>query len=121
MDSQKGPKENNKKQEPVKPAVTVVKETKAAYDANQVRDMKRDLLNLQKKLSRLEDDLNKNNSNKQQIEIDLGKPEIYSNQVKFAETEKAYQTVLKTITDLDKQYEKLFEEVMEKEDALKGL
>ena len=121
MDSQKGPKENSKKQEPVKPVVTEVKETKSNYDANQVRDMKRDLLNLQKKLSRMEDDLNKNNSNKQQIEIDLGNPDIYSNQAKFAETEKAYQAVLKTIADLDKQYEKLFEEVMEKEEALKGL
>ena len=121
MDSQKSPKESNKKQEPIKPIITEVKETKVEYDANKVRDMKRDLLNLQKKLSRLEDDLNKNNSNKQQIEIDLGNPDIYSNHVKFAETEKAYQAVLKTITDLDKQYEKLFEEVMEKEESLKGL
>ncbi len=121
MDSQKGPKDNSKKQEPVKPVITEVKESKSTYDANQVRDMKRDLLNLQKKLSRMEDDLNKNNSNKQQLEIDLGNPDIYSNQTKFADTEKAYQAVLKTIADLDKQYEKLFEEVIEMEEELKGL
>ena len=121
MESQKAPKDNSKKEKEAVKQVVEIKETKKNFDANQVRDMKRDFLNLQKKVARMEDELNSNKVKKQQLEIDLGSHEIYSNPTKFAETEKTYSAVLKTIADLDKQYEKLFEELMEKEEALSGL
>jgi len=123
MESQKPSKSKdnvNKKTEEVKPVVEKVV-VNSKYSANEIRDMKRDFLNLQKKIKKIEDELKDSNIKKQQIELEMASQEIFSNKVKFAEAEKAYQNMLYHISRLDKQYEKLFEEVIEKEEELKGL
>ena len=123
MENQKPSKSKDnasKKAEDVKPVVEKV-EVNSKYSVNEIRDMKRDFLNLQKKIKKIEDELKDSNIKKQQIELEMASQEIFSNKVKFAEAEKAYQNMLYHISRLDKQYEKLFEEVIEKEEELKGL
>ena len=53
------------------------------------------------------------NSKKTQIENDLGNPEIYSDKTKFVALETAYNTVKNELTIANKQYEEIFEKIME--------
>ena len=123
MESQKpSAKDNsNKKTEEAKPVVAEKKKADPGFSLNEIREMKREFLNLQKKVKKIEDELADSNQKKQLLETELANHEIFTNKEKFAEAEKAYQNMLYHISRLDKQYEKLFEEVIEKEEALKGL
>lgn len=122
MESQKPSKDNsNKKNEIAKAVVVEKKKVDPAFSVNEIREMKREFLNLQKKVKKIEDELADSNQKKQLLESELANHEIFTNKEKFAEAEKAYQNMLYHISRLDKQYEKLFEEVIEKEEALKGL
>ena len=123
MESQKpSAKDNsNKKNEVAKVVVAEKKVADPSLSVNEIREMKREFLNLQKKVKKIEDELADSNQKKQLLESELANHEIFTNKVKFAEAEKAYQNMLYHISRLDKQYEKLFEEVIEKEEALKGL
>ncbi len=108
--------------EETKTAKAPVAEKKAETKPNQqqqsnhaITTLKNELKQLQKKFSKLEDDISVINTKKEQIEADLAKPENYTDHTKFAQLEAAYKTVQQQKAEADKQYEQMFEKIMELE------
>lgn len=79
---------------------------------------KNDLKQLQKKFTKLEEEINAINKQKETIENDLAKPDNYNNASQFALLEASYKKVQLQKVDADKVYEKMFEQIMELEAQL---
>lgn len=79
------------------------------------REEKKELQKLQRQFSRLEDDINKMNAQKSTIELDLGKPENYADVKKFQHLEAEHKNIEQKLSIASKQYEQLFEKIMELE------
>lgn len=91
------------------------KEEKPQQTTHELTTLKNDLKQLQKKFSKLEEEVNTINKKKEQIEADLGKPEIYTNHTEFAKLEAEYKKVTNEKAEADSRYEKMFEQIMELE------
>ena len=70
---------------------------------------------LQKQFSKLEGSLNELNQQKTNIEADLANPEYYADKNKFLELEERYKSVHQKIDTANKEYELLFEKIMQLE------
>ena len=81
----------------------------------QTSNVDKELQKLKRNFEKVEGDLANLNLKKTQIENDLGNPDIYSNRTKFTELETAYKTVKLDIEKANKQYEEMFEKIMEME------
>lgn len=108
------------KPEPVKatqpepaPKPVVVEKTVANLPIN--KEAKKELQRLQKQFSQLEEKIAKANTQKTAIEAALADPMIYSDRNKFLDTEKDYQKVQETLALLNKEYESIFEKILELE------
>ncbi len=99
--------------EPV--AVNNVKEAPAAppKGAPIDKDAQKELQKQQKQFQQLEKELARLNEQKQQLEAKLGDPEIYSDKNKFQQAETAYKQAVKDLERVTKQYEEVFEKLME--------
>jgi ATP-binding cassette subfamily F protein 3 len=94
------------------------KETKALRGpaGNTVdRDLQKELQKHQRKLSSLEADLNKAKVEKQRLENALGDPVNYTDKQKFVSLEADYKKAQQHFESLNKEYETLFEKVLEME------
>ena len=99
---------------PVKETPKPVVEVPVSKPAQPInKELQKELQKNQRKLSQVETDLNKAQEEQKQIELDLANPDTYTNASKFAELEGAYKSVKNRITELNQQYEALFETVME--------
>ncbi|QEC66276.1 ABC-F family ATP-binding cassette domain-containing protein [Panacibacter ginsenosidivorans] len=86
---------------------------KQAISSNNTdRDQKKELQKLQKQFSKLEEDINKLNTTKANIESDLGKPDIYADVKRFHQLETDHKNVMQKIQTAEKEYEQLFEKIM---------
>ena len=104
---------------PVKETPKPVVEVPVSKPAQPInKELQKELQKNQRKLSQVETDLNKAQEEQKQIELDLANPDTYTNASKFAELEGAYKSVKNRITELNQQYEALFETVMELENKL---
>lgn len=104
---------------PVKETPKPVVEVPVSKPAQPInKELQKELQKNQRKLSQVETDLNKAQEEQKQIELDLANPDTYTNASKFAELEGAYKSVKNRITELNQQYESLFETVMELENKL---
>ncbi len=79
-------------------------------------DRKRDLLNLQKQFSKVETQVNQLNSQKTQMEADLGNPVFYTDKQRFQQLEKDYAALKQKLSVAEKEYEEMFEKIMELEE-----
>lgn len=79
------------------------------------RDSKKELQRLQKQFSRLEEDINKMNADKANIELELGKPDVYGDVKKFQQLEKDHKSITQRLQTAEKEYEQMFEKIMEME------
>lgn len=79
------------------------------------KEAKKELQRLQKQFSQLEDRIAKANSQKTAIEAALADPTIYSDRSKFLDTEKDYQKVQENLASLNREYESIFEKILELE------
>ena len=104
-------KENVKKEEP-KPAAV---QEKAVVNAPINRELQKELQKQQRRLSNLEAEISRATSEKARLEQALAAPENYSDKSKFATAESNYKKANQTLQDLNKEYESLFEKVMELE------
>lgn len=110
----------DKQKEEVKEA-TVVKaqpqqtNNKPAVNNNLDRDSKKELQRLQKQFSRLEEDINKMNAAKANLEQELGRPDVYSDMKKFQQLETDHKNIMQKLTAAEKDYEQMFEKIMEME------
>jgi ATP-binding cassette subfamily F protein 3 len=84
------------------------------------RELQKELQRQQKKLVNLEEDINKALQEKTRLEQALGLPESYSDKKKFLLIENDLKKAVSTIEQLNKQYEQLFEKVMELEMQFAG-
>jgi ATP-binding cassette subfamily F protein 3 len=109
-------KEKPKQEAEKKPAVIEKKqEAKPQQSNHELNTLKNDLKQLQKKFSKVEEEVAAINSKKEQIEADLAKPENYTNHTQFAQLEVEYKKVQQQKMEADKKYEQLFEQIMELE------
>ncbi len=80
-------------------------------------DRKRELQDLQKQFSKTESQVNQLNGQKAQIEADLGNPAFYSDKNKFQQLERDYAALKQKLSVATKQYEEMFEKIMELEEG----
>jgi len=82
---------------------------------NANREQQKELQKLQKQFSKVEGSLNELNQQKINIEADLANPEYYADKNKFLELEERYKSVQQKINAANKEYELLFEKIMQLE------
>lgn len=103
------------KPEPVKPVVK--EEAKPAVKENTPvnRELQKELQKEQRRLANLETQISKAKDEETQLENALGDPANYSDRSKFATIESSYKKARSTREQLEKEYEEVFEKVMELE------
>lgn len=112
----------NTKEELAKPEIKVAKlepqttiQKPQNTNAPVHRDLQRELQKQQRRLSNLEVDITKANNEKERLEVAMAQPENFSDRKKFVALEEEYVKANIALTTLNKEYETLFEKVMELE------
>ncbi len=82
------------------------------------KERQKELQKEQRRLSNLENDLNKQKDTLAELEASLGDPANYSDKSKFVAIEAAYKQAKEKLVALEKEYERAFEKVMELETQL---
>lgn len=78
-------------------------------------DQKKELQKIKNKFKQLEEKLSVLNEDKKSLESKLADPEIYGNKDKFLQAESEYNKALNALSETNKEYEKVFEEIMNME------
>ena len=102
-DKQKASVESKKSTDPVPVAGSINKEAK------------KELQKIQRQFQQVEEKLAQLNGRKKEMEASLVDPAIYSDKAKFAEAEQAYKKAETELKQLNAEYERLFELIMELE------
>jgi ATP-binding cassette subfamily F protein 3 len=112
-----GKKEVVEKREEIKKKEETPK-TQPQQSNHLITTLKNDLKLLQKKFAKIEEEVNIINLQKLQIETDLALPENYMDAQKFAKLEADYKILQEKKSIADKNYERMFEEIMELENKI---
>ena len=100
----------------------VKKEEKPAPKANvnndQLNALKKEYQKQQKLLQKLEDDINKLKQDTAALEAKLADPDFYKNQQEFLKVDEQYRQHSNKLAQLNKEYDKSFEQVMELEEKM---
>ena len=75
----------------------------------------KELQKLKRSFEKIEADIASLNQKKTSVELELSNPDIYTQANKFSELESSYKKVQEELTSCNKQYEELFEKIMELE------
>ncbi len=75
----------------------------------------KELQKIKRNFEKLEADIASLNNKKTTVELELSNPEIYTQQNKFTELESSYKKIQEDLSLCNKQYEELFEKIMELE------
>ena len=102
---------NKKQEEPKKAAPIIQKPANTAID----RDSKKELQRVQKQFQQLEEKIAAQNKLETALENSLSDPATYSDKTKFQEAEAAYKKAGIDLSQLNAEYEKVFEKIMELE------
>ena len=86
--------------------------------SNESREQKKELQRLQKQFSKLEGHLNELTQQKTNIEANLALPENYADKNKFLQLESSYKSIQQKIAAANKEYESLFEKIMQLESEI---
>lgn len=78
-------------------------------------DEKKDLLKLKNRFKQLEDEIAPLQEIKTKLEAALANPDIYGDKNKFIEAETAYKKATESWEKVNKEYEEVFEKIMELE------
>jgi ATP-binding cassette, subfamily F, member 3 len=100
-----------KEQEIKKAAPPVQKPANTAID----KEAKKELQRVQKQFQQLEEKIATLNKQKNELEASLSDPAIYSDKTKFLQAETAYKKAGDELAQLNTEYEKVFEKIMEME------
>ncbi|MEQ1799254.1 MAG: ATP-binding cassette domain-containing protein, partial [Lacibacter sp.] len=94
----------------------------AHNDTKQVinKEAKKELQKQQRILQQLEEKITATTQQKDKLELQLSEPDTYSDKNKFVQTEAAYQKHAKDLLQFNKEYEQVFEKVMELETKMTG-
>lgn len=110
-------KEAKATEAPVVKEVAKPVQTKPLPNNNLDRDQKKELQRLQKQFQKLEEDIASLNKLKATIEADMANPNSYKDAANFSALESKYKTTQQQLGTANKQYEELFEKIMELENA----
>lgn len=102
--------------QPVQVPVNVPVATKGAID----KDLQRELQKQQKQFQRLEQQIAGLKDKILQLEADLANPEIYGDKQKFVQAENAYKSAGTELEKANREYETVFEKVMELEEKMQA-
>jgi ATP-binding cassette subfamily F protein 3 len=119
MAKQKLQNEKQKSVVEIKPEIIKTKTEKPHQTTHEQTILKNELKQLQKKLSKIDEAINNLNTKKENIEIDLAKPENYTNNTIFTQLEIEYKKVLEEKMEFEINYEELFEKIMDLEEKVK--
>ncbi len=89
--------------------------TEKKVQNNISNDQKKELQKIKNKFKQIEEKLVVLNEEKTKLENRLADPEIYGNKEKFIQAENEYNKALQALTDANKEYEIIFEQMMELE------
>ncbi len=92
-----------------------VKKEVKPVDTKEQNDRKRELQKQQKEFQKIEEQLNKAETEKARLEEDMANKDIYANKDKFREVEQQYKSCLMKTEQLRKDYDTIFEKIMELE------
>ena len=110
--------ELNRSNKPAKNTSTAEKNPGTAESGNPLlggRGAKKELQKQQRIFQQLEEKIAKLNEQKKQLETALADPSTYANKEKFLQTETSYKKVSAEMEELNKQYEQVFEKIVELE------
>lgn len=99
---------------------TSVKESAESSSQSDQSAVKKELQKQQKIFQQLEKQIAELNQKKDDLEIKLTNPEIYGNSEEFKKTELAYKEAVNKLKDANKEYEKIFEKIIELDEELLG-
>jgi ATP-binding cassette subfamily F protein 3 len=80
------------------------------------KEAQKDLQKQQRKLTILEEEIGKVQAEKIRLETEMGNPSIYANKEQYGKIELLYKLSNKRLTELNSEYEDLFEKVMQMEE-----
>ena len=100
-----------KQEEPKKAAPLIQKPVNTAID----KDNKKELQRVQKQFQQLEERIAAQNKLKTALEASLSDPSTYSDKIKFQQAEAAYKKAGTDLAQLNAEYEKVFEKIIELE------
>jgi ATP-binding cassette, subfamily F, member 3 len=107
---------------PVKSAPQPKKEEKQAPKPNvnneQLNALKKELQKQQKLFQKLEEDINKLKKDAAELEAKLADPDFYSNRTEFLKVDEQYRKHGERLSQLNKEYDKSFELIMELEEKI---
>ncbi|GAA4330719.1 ABC-F family ATP-binding cassette domain-containing protein [Flaviaesturariibacter amylovorans] len=103
-----------KKEEPKKVEFVAPPEAKKPIN----KELQKELQKYQRQFAQVEKQIAENNELKARLEAALAAPETYADAVKFKKTETDYAAAQQQAKTLEKQYEELFEKIMELEGQL---
>ncbi|MEO6820115.1 MAG: ribosomal protection-like ABC-F family protein [Ginsengibacter sp.] len=84
------------------------------------RELQKELIKVKKQFTLAEENVAKITKEKVKLENDLGLPEIYSDHQKFADAERKYNQVTNRLDKENKEYETVFEKLMDLEEKVKN-
>jgi len=79
------------------------------------KPINKELQKLQRKMANLEKEIEQKNNDKVRLEADMSNPASYANNEGFLKLEKNYNDTISQLAVLNKEYEQLFETVMQME------
>lgn len=107
--------EKNQKPVAAAPVAKPVPEVKAPPKPPVTNDIKKELQKIKSRFGQLETKLVDLNKNKTELEAALSDPTIYGDKNKFLQAEASYNKAAKELSDANKEYEEVFERMMELE------
>lgn len=113
-------REKRKQQKAVAPVVQEEKpkEKNNPKQHHEDRELKKEHQRKQKKFQRIEEEVNKMQEEKTQLEAKLADPEFYADKDKFQKLDETYKAHTDKLDVLMKDYDKLFEELLDMEERM---
>lgn len=113
------PGTKNIKEQPVKKETVVEVPQSVTQQRSPVdKEIKKEYQKNKTRFQQIEEQLAQLNKKKGDLEISMASPDSYSNKDKFHQTESSYKKVMEELVALNKEYEIVFEKVMELEDKM---
>jgi ATP-binding cassette subfamily F protein 3 len=111
---QKSNKEQNAKKESTPEVVLPVTQQRSPFD----KELKKEYQKNKTRFQQIEEKLAQLNQRKAALENTMASPDSYGNKDKFQKTETEYKVVTTELSSLNKEYETVFEKVMELEEKM---
>jgi len=118
VDSKKNASANDKKQEKKDVSNNSVNGQPSTVNSSIDKEVKKELQKHKNRFQQLEEKIAQLNKRKAELETAMASPDSYANKASFQQTETEYKTVTTDLDKAAKEYETVFEKLMELEDKM---